>query len=103
MQLSDNIEYHLIKNPVQGTASSSLGRRRIILGWVGVLMILLATPPGWGHDAALSPVGKLTAIQGQTVIGRPGSTVSLRAQVPESLIESMSWKHGGRESLSMRF
>jgi len=85
MQLSDNIEYHLIKDPVKGTASSSLGRGRVILGWVGVLMILLATPPGWGHDAAMSPVGKLTAIQGHTVIGRPGSTVSLRAQVPDEL------------------
>ena len=81
MQLSDNIEYHLIKDPVKGTASSSLGRGRVILGWVGVLMILLATPPGWGHDAAMSPVGKLTAIQGHTVIGRPGDPRTLVFQV----------------------
>jgi len=49
-------------------------------------MILLATPPGWGHDVALNPVGYITAMQGRVMVAHPGDTKLLRVNIPDEIV-----------------
>jgi hypothetical protein len=69
-----------------GTAESRLGSVRTFAGWMGVLMILLATPPGWGHDAAINPVGHVTAMQGRVMVAHPGVIKPLRVNIPDEIV-----------------
>lgn len=59
---------------------------QVMLRRLGALLILLAAPPGWSHDAARSPVGEVTAIQGHVVVARPGSTIPVRVRVQDDLL-----------------
>lgn len=68
------------------TGSPRLGRARTVFGWMGVIMILLAAPPGWGHDAAVNPVGQVTAVQGKVLVAHPGESQALRVNVPDEVI-----------------
>lgn len=49
-------------------------------------MILLATPPGWGHDASVIPVGHITAMQGRVMVAHSGDTKPLRANIPDEVV-----------------
>jgi len=62
-----------------------LGVARIFIGWMGVLMILL-TPPGWGHDAAVNPVGQVTAMYGRVMVTHPGETKPVRVSLPHEVV-----------------
>ncbi|MEP6887762.1 MAG: FecR family protein [Nitrospirales bacterium] len=62
------------------------GNDRIIVRWLGVLMILVAAPPGWGHDAAVNPVGQVTAVQGRVIVAHSGDSKPLRVNVPDEIV-----------------
>jgi hypothetical protein len=66
--------------------SPDLGNGRRFIGWMGVVMILLSAPPGWGHDAAVNPVGQVTAVQGKVIVAHPGDSSPLRVSVPDEII-----------------
>lgn len=70
----------------RSTAVPRLGSARTFAGWTGVLLILLATPPGWGHDAAINPVGHITAMQGRVMVAHRGDTKPLRATIPDEVV-----------------
>jgi hypothetical protein len=72
--------------PQKGAAIPCLGTIRTFVGWMGGLMILLATPPGWGHDASVIPVGHITAMQGRVLIVPSGETKPLRANIPDDVV-----------------
>jgi hypothetical protein len=72
--------------PQKGTAVPRLGSIRTFVGWMGGLMILLATPPGWGHDASIIPVGHITAMQGRIMVVHSGETKPLRANIPDDVV-----------------
>ena len=72
--------------PQKGAAIPRLGTIRTFVGWMGGLMILLATPPGWGHDASVIPVGHITAMQGRVLIVPSGETKPLRANIPDDVV-----------------
>jgi len=71
--------------PLKGTMIPCLGTARTFVGWLGVLLILLA-PPGWGHDAAVNPVGQITAMQGGVMVTHPGDTNPVRVSMPHELV-----------------
>ncbi|HKN86884.1 MAG TPA: FecR family protein [Nitrospiraceae bacterium] len=73
------------KTPLNATAMPCLGIARTFVGWIGVLMILLA-PPGWGHDAAINPVGQVTAMQGRVMVTHPGDTKPVRITIPHEVV-----------------
>jgi hypothetical protein len=58
----------------------------MVLRWLGVLMILVAAPPGWGHDAAVNPVGQVTAVQGRVLVAHSGGSEPLRVHVPDEIV-----------------
>jgi hypothetical protein len=72
--------------PQKDTAIPRLGNIRTFVGWMGGLMILLATPPGWGHDASVIPVGHITAMQGRIMVVHSGETKPLRANIPDEVV-----------------
>ncbi|MDF2458744.1 MAG: exported protein of unknown function [Nitrospira sp.] len=59
---------------------------RMVLRWLGVVMILVAAPPGWGHDAAVNPVGQVTAVQGRVLVAHSGDSKPLRVNVPDEIV-----------------
>ncbi|WP_447986640.1 FecR family protein [Nitrospira sp. Nam74] len=59
---------------------------RIVLRWVGVLLILVAAPLGWGHDAAVNPVGQVTAVQGKVLVTHSGGRNASRINVPDEIV-----------------
>ena len=80
--------------PQSQTALPRLGLARTLAAWTGGLMILL-TPPGWGHDAAVNPVGHVTAMQGRVMVTHPGETNPVRVNlahevVPHDVIQTAS-------------
>lgn len=70
----------------KNTAIPGLGSARTFVGWMGIFMILLATPPGWGHDTAVNPVGHVTAMQGRVMVAHPGDTKPLRVNIPDEVV-----------------
>ena len=68
------------------TDSSRSWNGRIVRRWLGVLMILAAVPPGWGHDAAVSPVGQVTAVQGRVLVAHSGESKPSRVSVPDEIV-----------------
>lgn len=70
----------------KGTSSTRSGHGRMVLRWLGVLMILVAAPPGWGHDAAVNPVGQVTAVQGRVLVAHSGGSEPLRVKVPDEIV-----------------
>lgn len=69
-----------------GTRSPRSGNGRMVLRWVGVLLILIAAPPGWGHDAAVNPVGQFTAVQGRVLVVHSGGSEPLGVSVPDEIV-----------------
>lgn len=70
----------------KNTAIPGLGSARTFVGWMGIFMILLATPPGWGHDTAVNPVGHVTAMHGRVMVAHPGDTKPLRVNIPDEVV-----------------
>jgi hypothetical protein len=70
----------------KGMSSWRSGEARMLLRWVGVLLILVAAPPGWGHDAAVNPVGQVTAVQGKVLVAHSGGSNALRINVPDEIV-----------------
>lgn len=68
------------------TDSSRSWNGRIARRWLGMLMILVAVPPGWGHDAAVSPVGQVTAVQGRVLVAHSGESKPSRVSVPDEIV-----------------
>lgn len=62
-----------------------LGSVRTFVGWMGVLMILSAAPPGWGRDAAVNPVGQITAMQGSVLVAHPGGATPFHVNIPDEV------------------
>lgn len=85
MLLADRTE-DLFENQRRRGQAPTIKRSRMVLGWIGALMILLAGPPGWSHDAARNPVGQVTAIQGHVVLARPGSMIPSKIHVLDDLL-----------------
>ena len=69
-----------------GMSSRRSGESQIVLRWVGVLLILVAAPLGWGHDAAVNPVGHVTAVQGKVLVTHSGVSKALRINVPDEIV-----------------
>jgi len=86
IDMSSHYDAPLAKTiPLRGTAMPYLGFARTFIGWLGVLMMLLA-PPGWGHDAAVNPVGQITAMQGRVMVTHQGDTKPVRASLHQEIV-----------------
>jgi hypothetical protein len=70
----------------RGKSPAGSENGRMVLRWLGVVMILVAAPPGWGHDAAVNPVGQVTAVQGRVLVAHSGDSKPLRVNVPDEIV-----------------